>query len=650
MRWFKLLIIPLMLSSKAVALPTGIAEVYSTYTDTQTKEIYGIGGYGTVYKLNFALLDKPVFVVQTASHLSQGGLFEEGVPRIAVRLPLKSGKTILAYPKSKSFSETLRGIVSGDELFPIIAGSYFANGKDSEVLILEPGEELEKELTHFVEMDISADNMGVSRINPEAWALDPNDKTWRLKKIRDRVATICPTKFSTCAIDDTTISSAPGDHRLFQLIGDLGLIQTEYDWLIFSRTNQGMSGLPLIVSDGESIDDRAKTGVLGAISSSSKISAETWVTYSDPANHYGQWLNIRATSRSDSPPEWVGEQDIIWERVNGILRRRLTGLSHVYIEAENSATSPVEGDAKSRCDNGGAFRFDNGGAFRFDNGSSLCDGPVSADITSGFKVLRADGSFYNSNLLIIEHPSYTRIVAPTVAGMTLSQYTKDFELHWRQQGLHTGMNFTEYLEDERKVRWQPFKVLFNSFYKSETPTSADQEWLLKFNPYAKQLTSTKILKFTSPLGVAKVLRTRDGQNLSKGKGQITLYPYVDVSDTLIGVFVHIHLEGKDLMRWVSFSQHPGLPADQFFEPYIQVKLDGQPGMLELVGILTHNPDRMNIPELYPTGRVVPVPQSALFVHQPLQYSLELVKGDGDPSMCTIFTLHSEDATYYMYIP
>jgi hypothetical protein len=596
-------------TASTLNLPPGVVEVYSAYTDLTTHKVKIIRGYGIIIKLTFHEPGgtKSIRLIQTVSHLSQGGLKESGVPRVGVRLQLANGQQVMAHYSEYKLSEELRPALQGATPEPLLFSSYFANSKDSEILIVDPSHPLANQLVDFAEI-VLQDGRALSLETKLDLKHLPSG--WRLKQIRPGLTILCPVTFPHCAGDDQPVRASGTKSYMATRIGEGGFIQTEYDWLFFTRVDRGMSGLPILLNKS----------LFSMISSSSAVTAETWGLFLMPVDMFQKWAQSRFKSQNLEGYKVFSETYCYWELDNGAIRRRLTGEHHEYLE-----WSPA--------------RDENGNAFRFDNG----DGVAGSDFgRGGFQVVNSNGKFSKSSLLVMSHPKYTRIVPPTVAGMALSHYVKEFDYNRIAQGLYGGLSYIEYKDDERQVEWSHFKELFTRFYRAISLSAADKGWLAAHNPYHSRFNDLQVQKFTSELSVT-TLETET-------KGHLTLYNYVNHSGKFIGVFFVLEIQGEKISHWVSFSHVDGVGGA--FAPFIPVLFKGQTAQLELSGMLTHNPDRINIPDLTGRGATRPIRPEEIppGLDKKVDQWMDLEPFDGEIMLKTVFSLTLPGATYYLSVP
>lgn len=637
----------------AQALPQGIVEVYSAYTDVQNGNVKVVKGYGFIVKLVFDSTDAKgghVFVIQTVSHLSQGGLGPDRLPRTAVKFKLNNGREVVGRYGLAPLATELGPVTNGIESEAMLLGSRFSNVKDSELLIIDPGYRDRAHISELIEIGVERGQIISYEMKIDPSTMLESKDGWRVKKIRKDLGIICPVEFKSCSVDDGAVLGAGPMNHFSHLIKVEGYIQTEYDWLVFTRTEQGMSGLP-VVSFMESASNaghvkRFKSGlvgsVMGAISSSSRQSDETWATFLDPLADFLSWMNAGGQSSALADVRVIGAEKVFWELEAGILRRKLIGENHIYVEWSPDALPDLNSAPKGRCENGGAFRHDNGG----DLPGDPCGVTKMATGKGGFKIADSTGRFSKSNLLIMSHPAHTRIVPATVAGMALSHYTKAFDSARLRAGGYAGMTFTEYTDEVRSVRWDPFRELYDSFYRRAPVTGEDRDFLARQKVDVADLV---VEKFTGQLNVSKVLRNGGAQVVSDARAQLEILSVIRKDGELAGSFFKLSFEGHEISRWISFSEDRDIFRGeiQTFAPYVIVRFKGKPASLELAGMLSHNPDRMNIPDLRLNHvRAITPAELPAGLKTPVHKFFEMKKIDGDVSIKTVFSLQTENETFY----
>lgn len=607
------------------ALPPGLARIHSVFTDRADGKPVLISGYGIVIEMSFKLPDgteHSQFVIQTPSHLSQGG-YDTGhasatspdgspkpVPKLLVELYLDGEQKVFAHHSWTPLEKEFEPVVGGAVVQPLIASSYFESFRDLDLLILE---QVPKNTPVVMKLSYTLNEAGETLGTPglKMWELNLADE-WRWFRLSNTLAIPCPKSFASCTTDRFIQADGPIHSPLSRRILNDGFVPGEYEFWVNFSAESGMSGLPVFKTDSNG----TITGIVGLISGTDVHTGDTWLSQILPKVLFDRWIDaVRGFLQSNEIFKVYGFKDFIWMLSDGQLSRVGETMSGVRFQE-----SKVDDKFKSprRCNRGSGFRMDNGSGFRFDTGESDC--PTDLERGRTFLTQKPNERPHPTAFMVMDHSDLTLFFPPTATGM--GYYFLQSDLDVIQQDLKIPAD-----------RAMQFKIVAQS--ESGDPTSSINA--AEFGRFAKTI--------YQPVGdtwQASLLATvvdRSSATLTEKKAHVTLKPQFDSAQRLLSVSIHLQIEGGgSIQHKVDYANWSA--KNSIANMYQNVKLKDCESLLNLEGLLMHNPDLMNIPDLDMTFRNdVAVTADAL----------EFVRNWGDPDLRTIFTLKSGSKVYYFSV-
>ena len=626
----------LMFTSLAQATPAGLATVMSIYRDRQSAQQVIVRGYGVVVEINVIMPDHSTqrqYVIQTVSHLSQGGLDpgsfayplpasqRRTTPRLLVDLAVDNGNTrVFAHLSRQEPDPLFREIIQQTKTLPLIGSSFSESFRDRDLLVLAPGALPHRQIPAAVSLTYHYP----SNKNPEIrFATLKLDDDWQMSHANGGIAIACPKSYPACApehlVSLSSDSKSPAAHTLSQRLIGLGAVNALYDsWLPFA-TNPGMSGLPVFRTDfmGRVVE------ILGLISGSSPLSHDTWLAKFEPMEMFAQFASeVNAAAARKEDPEIFLSEHFIWMMDRFSLTRVGQNGNFALLEA-GFLDAGQAGSAPLRCSQGSGFRMDNGSGFRLDNGDLMCGGnfhhgqDFSTQLRGGQQELTA--------FMIVDNRLLTSFYPPTATG-----FGSYFELNnWQQSQKPYRLLEADQMQ---------FGILSLNG-KDQASLAVTQSMFTRFaSPL--YVFDTKAQSWSAKLRVT-MLDKADPSRISvrEDVSNLTLIPTF-VSGVLSSVDVRIEGDLSGPLHKVIDYQHLR-SDDSIFRLQQKVQTQSGEGILSLEGLLTSNPDFIRTPEL-----TVQFPAEKQQGETPV---MQLVISESDPEIKTLFLFTRGTKVFYFSV-
>lgn len=616
----------LLASPNVFAFPSGLAKVMSVYHDRETKEDLVISGYGLVVELKLVHSDgrtESQYVIQTVSHLSQGSYDtrpltdpdaqgrRSPVPKLLAEIKTLDGKNLFVHHRRTRINQIFSSLVEGKKTAPVIMSSYFENFRDADLLLLDVQESLPVAVT--IHIPTTGNEEPSSVVHPLQL---PED--WMWSNVGENLSFPCPKSFRNCVPQKQIKAVGTAINPMTKRLLSKGHINAEYDhWFPFV-TDSGMSGLPVF----EKTTSQSFSRVIGLISGSTPQTSDTWLTEFYPLRLYMRWDSAVESFQSRGESYQVyGWGDFIWMMSHQSLSRIGRNLNGIGFQ-ESRETPEVNGLNRQRCnhgsgfrmDNGSGFRQDNGSGFRMDNGESSCRPQWVRG--QNFVTQQPGKSTSPTAMMIIDHPLLTLFLPPTATGM--------------------GYYF---LQNNLDIRQQQFRVplanrmQFNIFDTHGASLSKNE-----FDRFAKTIYTSPNdgLHWEADLSISALDKSEaDSVQISELPGKIKLTPHFKDSK-LEKVEIEIKIADQEPLR--KTIEYTNLQSENsIMSPFQNIDSQGKTATLGLAGILTHNPDFIDMPDL-DMDVTVTSPRRVQFHHS-----------IGDEEIKTLFTLKKENIVYYMMV-
>lgn len=572
-----LCLLGLLLSMEVGATPAGLATVMSIYRNRETSKPVLVRGYGIVVEINLVLPGGRIerqYVIQTVSHLSQGGLDPGSrssqipeneirkTPRLLIDLAVDQGNNrVFGHFMTQKFDPAFQEITKGKDVLPLIGSSYFESFRDRDLLILAPGSLPARQIPAAVSLTYFA-NGAPPQIRFPPLRLEED---WRMSRLAGGLTIPCPKSYPACREESALLSGASDlKTELAQRLSSSGFVKATYDAWIPVSTNPGMSGLPVFKSDTSG----KVASVVGLVSGSSPQSFDTWLSEFDPVGLFRNY--------SSSPKSFMGSEDLssaenfIWVMENYALARVGQNENFALQESgfEASLGKNEEGNplrcshgSELRLDHGSGFRIDNGSGFRVDNGDLVCGGGFHRG--QDFQTQIRGGSPSQTAFMVMNSLNATMIYPPTASGF--------------------GAFFKE--NQNSKPGDPNFKIL--------SLDSQGQASLLlteiEFSQFAQKIFKKLGSIWTADLEIAEVNKTDASKmSVSESQGKVQLSPRF-VEGKLRAVILRISGPRVGVIeREISYDNLRGQNSITLLLQKVQWA--GGNGLLNLAGLLMQNPD------------------------------------------------------------
>lgn len=621
-------------ASFAQATPAGLAEVMSIYRDRQSGQEILVKGYGIVVEINLVMPDghfERQYLIQTVSHVSQGGyenlhLSEpmpgdgeaHPVPKLLINIAKdEQNHRIFGHHSNVALEPEFKDVLKGEVPQPLIGSSFFESFRDRDLLILQTDHLPGKKIPAAVSLTYAQGNPKTPQ-SVKYRSLQLEDD-WQRSRYEGGWTIVCPKVFPACTAEQKIeFKDLPRGIFAQRLLKD-GSARAEYDrWIPFA-TNPGMSGLPVFQTDAAG----QTTGVLGLISGSSPQTRDAWLSGFDPQNLFERWISAVSSFQAQGKDYKVyGYGDFIWMMDQFSLNRVGKNLEGFTFQ-ESGFLSSQSSSAPFRCQHGSGFRIDNGSGFRIDNGDLICAGNFYHG--QSFVTQLPGQKPRLTAFMMMDHPQMTLFFPPTATGFGYYFLQNNLDVYQKAYRVPPS-NAMKFKVLSMKEDGSP------SFFLTENEFKGFAKTIYNFVPSTQS--------WSADLEMTLLDKTLPQKfEMSEGRGRLVLKPLFERG---LLVSVKVRIESPDLGIIEKVIEYQNLKLENSIAQLQQkVRISGGEGLLNLSGILMHNLDAVNSPDLdLELNQSKPKGDPSALVFRP---------SVGDRELKTVFSLSLGARIYYFTV-